>query len=450
MEEVRLNLLREATSGQIAESSGESEGAPGRADLRALRAWVLYDFAYIIWSIDILSIHGQLFLQDVLKASDSLWAWTVTAAMVVVAVVAPLQGAWSDRTGRRMVLLRGWALLCIGVTLFVPWAGHHGGPLVAAGLLGLSIIGFQLSQAVYHGILPDLAPPADRGRWSAAGIGVGFMGTLLGLATVGSFVSGRIGPWTAPWPAGGSEAAFIPAALLYLLFAIPAFIRLPDRPPRPIKEDAGLRNTFAALKDLLSPGRHPGLARFMLANLLFMDAVNTVILFMATYATRAIGLKAGSDVELLLATSTVVAIAGAFVWGRMTDRLGAHRALHVCLASWSVALVLAVVIRDPDMFRWIVGPAIGWCMGGTGTIVRPYLSQLAPPESHGTVFGIWALVGRAAAVLGPLVWGLAITLGAGLGEDRFRLALGSQGLMLLAGWALLAGMPRPAPSLKSS
>ncbi|NCY22326.1 hypothetical protein EBX31_10285, partial [bacterium] len=51
-------------------------------------------------------------------ASDSLWAWTVTLAMVVVAVIAPLQGAWSDRTGRRMVLLRGWALLSLSPHLF--------------------------------------------------------------------------------------------------------------------------------------------------------------------------------------------------------------------------------------------------------------------------------------------------------------------------------------------
>jgi len=145
----------------------------------------------------------------------------------------------------------------------------------------------------------------------------------------------------------------------------------------------------------------------------------------------------------------VVAIAGAFAWGRMTDAWGPGRALNLCLGSWTIALILAVSIRDADMFRWIVGPAIGWCMGGTGTIVRPYLSQLAPPEAQGTVFGIWALVGRAAAVVGPLVWGVAVTLGQPLGDDRFRVALGSQGIMLLLGWLLLAGMPRRA-SVKSS
>lgn len=438
MEEAGLNGL-----------PGTVTSGPAESNVKALRAWVLYDFAYIIWSIDVLSIHGQLFLQDVLGASDSLWAWTVTLAMVVVAVIAPLQGAWSDRTGRRMVLLRGWALLCIGVTILVPWAGHQAGTWVAATLLGVSIIGFQLSQSVYHGLLPDLAAPADRGRWSAAGIGVGFMGTLLGLAVVGSFVSGRLGPWSMPWGSGGPEAAFVPSALLYLLFAIPAFLLLPDRAPARDPAPEGIRETFRMIRDTLSPTRHPGLGRFMLANLLFMDAVNTVILFMATYATRAIGLKAGSEVELLLATSTVVAIGGAFAWGRMTDAWGPGRALHLCLGSWAVALILAVSIRDADLFRWVVGPAIGWCMGGTGTIVRPYLSQLAPPETHGTVFGIWALVGRAAAVVGPLVWGVTVTLGQGLGEDRFRLALGSQGIMLLLGWLLLTGMPR-GPSVKSS
>lgn len=441
MEEAGLN---QPPGNQLAAAPG-----PKASNVKALRAWVLYDFAYIIWSIDILSIHGQLFLQDVLKASDSLWAWTVTLAMVVVAIIAPLQGAWSDRTGRRMILLRGWALVCIGVTLFVPWAGHQAGALVAAALLGISIVGFQLSQAVYHGILPDLAAPSDRGRWSAAGIGVGFMGTLLGLAIVGSFVSGRLGPWPVPWGGNGPEAAFIPSALLYLFFAIPAFAQLPDRTPAAKAGDAGVAATFRMIRETLSPAKHPGLGRFMLANLLFMDAVNTVILFMATYATRAIGLKAGSDVELLLASSTVVAIAGAFAWGRMTDAWGPGKALNLCLGSWTIALILAVSIRDADMFRWIVGPAIGWCMGGTGTIVRPYLSQLAPPEAQGTVFGIWALVGRAAAVVGPLVWGVAVTLGQPLGDDRFRVALGSQGVMLLLGWLLLAGMPR-RPTVKSS
>ena len=77
MEEAGLN---QPPGNQLAAAPG-----PQASNVKALRAWVLYDFAYIIWSIDILSIHGQLFLQDVLKASDSLWAWTVTLAMVVVA-----------------------------------------------------------------------------------------------------------------------------------------------------------------------------------------------------------------------------------------------------------------------------------------------------------------------------------------------------------------------------
>ena len=100
------------------------------------------------------------------------------------------------------------------------------------------------------------------------------------------------------------------------MFALPAFLWLRNLPPaETIESEAPLpwRQALRDAIDLLQPSRNPGLARFLVANLLFMDAVNTVILFMATYARKAIGLEAG-QIQSVLAVSTVAAIAAWRAW----------------------------------------------------------------------------------------------------------------------------------------
>ena len=146
------------------------------------------------------------------------------------------------------------------------------------------------------------------------------------------------------------------------------------------------------------------------------------------------------EVMLFLISATVFAVIGSFVWGVVADRIGPGRSLKLCTLLWVITLLLAIVSAVRPMF-WVIGPLAGIGLGGIWTTDRPYLLQLAPKERSAEFFGLCALSGRLAAVIGPLLWGLIVLLAGPLGVVKYRLAVASVFVMMLIGWLLIRRLP---------
>jgi UMF1 family MFS transporter len=89
------------------------------------------------------------------------------------------------------------------------------------------------------------------------------------------------------------------------------------------------------------------------------------------------------------------------------DRFGAKRTLDVILWLWLFVfgLVAAIGAFDwPGWLFWIASPVAGLALGGTWTADRPLMLQLAPPRYLGQFYGLYSMVGRFAAITGPLIW----------------------------------------------
>jgi len=63
-----------------------------------------------------------------------------------------------------------------------------------------------------------------------------------------------------------------------------------------------------------------------------------------------------------------------------------------------------VIATSSRTLFWISGCIIGMLMGSTWTSARPLLISLVPGEKLGEFFGLYALSGKVAAVLGPILW----------------------------------------------
>ena len=72
--------------------------------------------------------------------------------------------------------------------------------------------------------------------------------------------------------------------------------------------------------------------------------------------------------------------------------------------GWILSLSV-IMLTTKTAYFWIMGPVIGICLGSTWTTSRPLLTTLAPRETLGQFFGLYALSGRTAAIIGPLLWG---------------------------------------------
>ena len=131
-----------------------------------------------------------------------------------------------------------------------------------------------------------------------------------------------------------------------------------------------------------------------------INAINTVIMFMAVYAKRTVGLT-DAQIDALLLFSTLFAFVGALGSGWLTDRFGPQRCLLGVFFLWCGSVALGVVSPNAQWF-WFVGPLVGICLGGTWTSARALLVTLSPPEHIGLLFGLFGLVGRASSNIGKM------------------------------------------------
>jgi UMF1 family MFS transporter len=111
------------------------------------------------------------------------------------------------------------------------------------------------------------------------------------------------------------------------------------------------------------------------------------------------------------------------------------------LVIFLVTTIAAALTPAKSAF-WFIGPLIGIALAGIWTCERPLLVSLAPPEMYGTFFGVYSFAGKLAAILGPLQWGLLVSIGAAFGPWRYRIAIASLTIFFGAGLLFLRKIPQ--------
>jgi MFS transporter, UMF1 family len=450
-----------------------------RAPARERWSWALYDFANTIWSMNVATLYVSVWLISDLGASNTAYAVANGVSSALVAVSIPLLGAISDARGRRMPWIIGFTLAAcaatavmgaIGQTMLPLYGdavigggvrpeGFHAGGAALAWLVVAFIVAnyaYQAAQPFYNAMLPELVPPEELGTLSGIGTAVGYCGTIVGLLLVAPFFNGALPvPGTGPLPAGfvaflrdvvpftshaGRVSTLVPTALAFLLFSLPLFLFCRDHRPR--SEPIEWRKAFADVKrTLVDTKRYPGARRFVVSSLMYQDAIGTIVSFMAVYAVKAMHFERGAETKLFLVL-TLPAVVGSYVCGKLVDRLGPKRTLMGVIAAWVLLLVGMIAAPSSTAF-WVVGAAIGFIFGGVPTAERPMMLSLIPEREAGRFFGLLMLSSRAAAVVGPFVWGLTVdglepSFGTGV---AYRAAVGAVAVAMVLALAILAGVP---------
>ena len=448
-----------------------------RAPLRERLSWALYDFSNTIFSMNIVTMFFAVWLVDDLGASNSMAALASSISSVLVVLSIPLFGAISDATQRRKPWVVGFTLISVFMTIVMGVVGQTMIPLVGesiidpevssyvlAGTPALAILSaFILANWAYQGAMPfynammfELVPPNELGRLSGIGTALGYVGSIVGvllaspffngtMPVVGALSSGLMSflrtaiPFTGH---GGRVSAFVPTAILFLLFSLPFFLFCRDHNVRQGKRGTEWREAFQGVANTIRDSRkYPGALRFLLASFLYQDAIGTIIGFMALYAVKAMGFEKGAEVTLFVAL-TVPAAIGSYFIGKLVDRIGPKRSLVFVISSW-VALLIAMIVVPNRLAFWMVGVAIGLVFGGVATSERPLLLTLIPEVEAARFFSLMVLSSRAAAIAGPLIWGLTVdsllpSFGTGF---AYRAAVGTVVIAMFLALVLLWKVP---------
>lgn len=450
-----------------------------RAPIVERLSWALYDFSNTIFSMNVASLYFAAWLVDDLGSTNTLYATLNAIASILVVLSIPVLGALSDARRRRKPWVVGFTVVacaaCAAIGVFgqlslpilgtnvsapdsVPVGWHVGAGQLLPVMVAFVIANYayQAAQPFYNAMMPELVPVEEQGRLSGLGTAIGYVGSVVGVLLVMPFFRGElpligalstgfmnslhsIFPFTAR---GGRISTFVPTGILFLAFSVPLFLFCRDHNPAPRGTRVNWRKAFRdVVHTIRDAKKHPGTLRFIITSFVYQDAIGTIVGFMTLYAIKAVGFTKGSEVTLFLVL-TVPSIFGSYIYGHLVDRIGAKRSLMMTLIGWIVLLCVMIVVPGKTAF-WLVGLAIGLNFGGVPTAERPVLLGLVPDVEAGRYFSLMLLSSRAAAIAGPLVWGITVdSLESSFGTAiAYRAAVMTVALMFLIAAYLLRGVP---------
>lgn len=369
---------------------------------RAVAGWVLYDLANTIFSMGVVSLVFPLWVRGQVgeARADSVYGVITGISMSVIFVVSPLLGAWTDRAHRRMPFLVVSTLVCVVATALLARAGF----VVTAALFIVANICYQAGLQFYDSLLPEVSDETNRGKIGGIGVGVGYFGSYLAVGA-----SLFLGTENQP-------LLFALYAVGFAMLSVPCFVFVRERgnpAPQPLTLAGAFNSVRETIVTLRTTRHFPGLARFLIGRVFYTDAINTVISFMTLFTVNVAMANghnraaAGKQAQFIMLAAITCAVAGGFVWGRLTDRLGPKRALTLVLWCWMAVFALAAatgILTLPLAAMYVVACSAGFSLGGIWAADRPYMLRLTPPGRVGEFYGLYGMVGRFSAITGPFLW----------------------------------------------
>ncbi|WP_394649349.1 MFS transporter [uncultured Deinococcus sp.] len=405
-----------------------------------LSPWVLSAFwcgSAFQWLVLLLILMPANIVQFVGEAQKGTYLGTLTAIGAVMALVLPpLVGARSDRSGRRLPYLRlgvginlaGLAVMALAVTLL----GGLGGFWVY--VLGFLLVQFgnNYATAPYSALIPQLVPPAQRGRYSG----------VMAMLQAGGQLLGAVVALVVTFLALPQAVAFALVAVALVVPAVVTMRGVHETPPTPQERRELAAAPALSLRQLFA---HQPFLWVFVTRLLFALGQYSVQPFLQYYAADVLGQRnAGTATSIMLACIIVGSIGSAFLGGRLSDRLGRKPVIYVAGGTMAAAALLLLIAPN---FAVALVLALLFGLGfGAFTSVDWALGSDAMPSrsSYARDMGVWHVAFTApqlsSAPQGALLdWGNA--RGGNLG---YTLVFGIAALFFLLGVILVRRVPEQA------
>jgi UMF1 family MFS transporter len=363
-------------------------------------SWTLFDFANSSYSAVIAAVVFPVYYANTIVGNetglgDLWWGRAISISMAIVALSSPFFGGIADYGGfKKRFLFFYTALSVVAISSFSIL--EKGMALEGFLLIIAANLGMEGGLVFYNSFLPRIAPREYQGRVSAWGFGVGYAGSIISLLFALLFI--RSGHFDDTW---------LMVAVFFSIFSMPAFLFL----PKDVKSDSlissgikGLRYTLTTLKEIW--GRRDS-RKFLISYLVYEDGVNTVIVFSSIFAATTLGFRPGELITLYLIVQST-ALLGAFFMARPIDLWGPKRVVIVSLIMWTSVATVAFFVQTKTQF-WVLASFAGLGLGTVQAATRAFYTQFIPEEKEAEYFGVYSLVGKSSAILGPLIFGQVST-----------------------------------------
>jgi len=411
--------------------------------MKPIWSWALYDWANSVFATVVIAgffpvVFKQYWSDGLTSEQSTFWlgsANSTTSLLIVLA--APLLGALADCKGWRKHLLLLFMVLGAAATAGLYWVA--GGAWHAALLLYLTaLIGFMVANVFYDSLLVDVSHGKNMDRLSGFGYALGYLGGgfLLAVCVLLSQQPAQFG-FSSTMDA--VLFSFLLVSIWWFIFSLPLAFW--------VKESRPLVGNHVRVGDIFHETRNTfrnclakrEIRLFLLAYWIYIDGVDTII-FMAVDYGMSLGFAVNDLITALLITQ-FVGFPAAIVFSRIGERVGVKVALLFGITVYALITVWGYFMTAPREF-YFLAMAIGLVQGGVQALSRSWFARMIPAERAAEYFGVYNMMGKAAAVLGPLLMGLVAVM-----TNSHRYSILSILIFFVGGFILLSMVRQPEKAI---
>jgi MFS transporter, UMF1 family len=401
-----------------------------QGDKRVIRGWVMYDWSNSVFQLTITTAIFPLYYNAITSNGDDhivsffgaevintvLYSWAIASAFLLVGILSPLLSSMADYSGRRKTFMKVFtfigAISCSSLFFFDK-------DNIELGVIAFSLgtFGYAGSIVFYNSFLPVIAAPKDHDRISAWGYAMGYLGgvilLLLQLAVI-------MKPGWFGIPADSDlkfRLAFLTVGLWWIGFSQITFRRLPKYIYKKRKgRESVIFNGYKELQMVYRQIRKSNaLSLYLVCYFFFMMGLLSVMYMAASFGTKEVGLPDEIMIPTLLLIQ-LVGMGGAWMFARLSAKIGNFRALMIALITWTLICSGAYYITDAAGFI-TAAFFIGLVMGGTQALARSTYSKMLPETTdHTSFFSFFDVMEKLASAGGTFSFGLIEAL---TGNMRF-------------------------------
>ena len=389
-------------------------------DSKKFYSWVLYDWANSAYATIVLAgffpiIFAEYFATSVLPSERTLYLGiSNSVASLILIFIAPIFGLLSDKFSNKKLFLLIFASLSIFSTLILSFITKDS-YVLASIFFSISLLGFMMSNVFYDSMLLNFESH-EYDKISSTGYAVGYLGG--GIAFVFTLVFLYFNSNSSIEIISSNKIAFVFAALWWSLFMIPLIIYWTEKPNYKT-HTTNIIDTFKEIKF------NRPILFFLISYWIYIDGVDTIIRMAINY-----GLILGfTNYDLLVAllVTQFVAFPGTLIINKISELSSVVTTISGCLIMYLIITFLSYSLNSIYEF-YLIACLIGFVQGGIQALSRSYFARLIPNGKHSEYFGIYNMLGKFAALIGPLLVGLVT-----YASDNARLGILSISIFFIIG-----------------
>jgi UMF1 family MFS transporter len=233
--------------------------------------------------------------------------------------------------------------------------------------------------------------------------------------------------------------AFILTAIWWFIFTMPLAFWVKESKPLNAAARYSSKRIFAEVwvtfRKII---KNRQIALFLLAYWIYIDGVDTIIRMAVDYGL-ALGFEADKLIAALLITQ-FVGFPAAIIYSYIGDKIGVKRALLIAVAIYFAITIMGYQMETARDF-YILAVMIGLVQGGVQALSRSFYARLIPEAHAAEYFGVYNMMGKAAAVIGPVLMGSVAIL-----TNNHRYSILSIALLFVVGFVVLIFVKKPLAS----